>query len=313
MIGSGSKAGQNNAGFTIVELIVIIIVVAILAALTIVSYNLVTQNVREQAVRGDLQKAITALNSFKADNGVYPSVLSQLDFQAGENMSYQYSYKSTDDSFCITASGRGADLFAKNGSRETTSGGCPGHGVGGVAAITNLALNPSIEVDTSGASGYFSSPISRVSGGASGSYSLSTTTNSTTQTQGIIHRITTSAKPDQAYSCSVSVKGASGTVVRVSGRPATAADGYLTENLGGTNVTLSTSWQVVNINFTTPANTGILRLQIVNTAVASGVTIQADAFICVEGSTTYKFADGASPNWAWNGAPNASSSTGPAL
>jgi hypothetical protein len=39
----------------------------------------------------------------------------------------------------------------------------------------------------------------------------------------------------------------------------------------------------------------------------------ATGSIVVAGSKTYNFADGNSPNWVWNGMPNASTSTGPLL
>ncbi len=126
MIGRSLYTRQQHQGFTIVELIVIIIVIAILATITIVSYNAITQNVREQTVTNDLQKAMTAINKFKTETGVYPSVLTQLSsFTPADGITYVYNYTATDDSFCIEADD-GAEVLVhvESGSREPKAGGC---------------------------------------------------------------------------------------------------------------------------------------------------------------------------------------------
>lgn len=302
------------SGFTIVELLVVIIVIAILATLTIVSYSAVTNNAKKQSAKTDAQTAATVLNKYKAEHGAFPADMATLGTVNNVKSTFQYSYNNTTDTFCLTASVTGASAYVTSSNTEAKDGGCPGHGVNGQTPITNLAYNPSSEASNAGVSGYFSSPVSRVSGGAvDRTWSFSTTTNSTTNTQGLIHTVTTSAKQNQAYTCSMSFKGTPGAIISFGGRPATAADGYINENLGAQSVTLSSSWQRLNITFTTPATTGILRVQYRLTVAASGVTIQSDALICTEGSTVYQYADGETANWAWTGTPDASTSTGPAL
>ena len=45
----------------------------------------------------------------------------------------------------------------------------------------------------------------------------------------------------------------------------------------------------------------------------TGATLYVDDVMATSGSTLYEYADGSSPDWAWNGAVNSSTSRGPAL
>lgn len=305
---------KGQGGFTIVELLVVIVVVAILVTLTVVSYAAVTNNARKQAVKTDAQTIAAQLNKYKADKGSYPTDLAAVQSSAPAITSkFQYTYDSKTATYCVTASVEGASAYVKSGGVEAKDGACPGHGVNGSDPITNLASNPSAEVSVSGVSGYYSATPGRTYGGAvSGDYTFSTTTNSTTQNQGLIHTVTTSAKPNQVYTCAISLKG-SGSTVAFSGRVSTAADVYIMEGLGAKSVSLTSSWQRVSITFTTPATTGVLRVQYRLGSALSGITIQSDALICTEGATDHPYADGSTANWIWNGTAHISSSTGPAL
>lgn len=307
------RSRSHRKAFTIVELLIVIVVIGIIVGIVVVSYGAVTRNARQQATKTDAQTIASQLNKYKADKGSYPDTLGEITTPAGVNSTFQYSYDATAGSYCITASTQGASAYVKSGSIEAKEGGCPGHGVNGEAAITNLASNPSAEASTAGVSGYNGSPITRVSGGAvSGGYIFSTTTNSASSAQGIIHTITTSAKPNQEYTCSISIKGSGGAVI-FSGRPATASSAYISENLGTKVLTVTSSWQRVSSTFTTPATTGILRIQVRYQTAGSGMTIQTDAILCVEGGRDYTFADGSSAHWLWTGSEHLSSSYGPAL
>jgi hypothetical protein len=48
-------------------------------------------------------------------------------------------------------------------------------------------------------------------------------------------------------------------------------------------------------------------------AWTSGDRVDFDGMMLTEGTVTPTYADGSSPNWDWNGTPNNSTSTGPAL
>jgi hypothetical protein len=64
---------------------------------------------------------------------------------------------------------------------------------------------------------------------------------------------------------------------------------------------------------TVPAGTDGLGINpgVVTAANCSTGTLGVDAVMIVAGSASANYADGSSPNWAWNGTINNSTSTGP--
>jgi prepilin-type N-terminal cleavage/methylation domain-containing protein len=81
MVLSNIKPRNNERGFTIVELLIVIVVIAILATITIVAYSGITSranNTKAQAQAASVQKVAEAFN---ADNGRYPASLAE--FTAG--------------------------------------------------------------------------------------------------------------------------------------------------------------------------------------------------------------------------------------
>ncbi len=65
-------AKNNNKGFTIVELLIVIVVIAILAAITIVAYNGIQQRGRDSARYAAAKAIVKAIELYKVDKGVYP-------------------------------------------------------------------------------------------------------------------------------------------------------------------------------------------------------------------------------------------------
>jgi prepilin-type N-terminal cleavage/methylation domain-containing protein len=63
---------QRNAGFTIVELLIVIVVIGILAAITIVAYNGVQARARNVDRQADVNAIVKALALYYVDNGNYP-------------------------------------------------------------------------------------------------------------------------------------------------------------------------------------------------------------------------------------------------
>ena len=61
---------KKEAGFTIVELIVVIAVIGILAAITIVSYSAVQSNSKDSVVQTELSNFASKANVSKAETGV---------------------------------------------------------------------------------------------------------------------------------------------------------------------------------------------------------------------------------------------------
>lgn len=67
---------KQQAGFTIVELLIVIVVIGILAAITIVAYNGVQGKARDTQRISDLKSITKALEIYKINNGNYPAPVS---------------------------------------------------------------------------------------------------------------------------------------------------------------------------------------------------------------------------------------------
>jgi len=67
--------GRNSirAGFTIVELLIVIVVIAILAAIVIVAYNGIQGRARDSSRVQDMKTIVKALEIYKTNNGSYPA------------------------------------------------------------------------------------------------------------------------------------------------------------------------------------------------------------------------------------------------
>ena len=65
-------AKQKPAGFTIVELLIVIVVIAILAAITIVAFNGIQQRARDTKRLNDITTMNKQLELFYVDKGYYP-------------------------------------------------------------------------------------------------------------------------------------------------------------------------------------------------------------------------------------------------
>ncbi len=103
---------RRRAGFTIVELLIVIVVIAILAAITIVAFNGIQDNARASSVQNDLASAKKKLLLYKADNDVFPNnsiKLIDAGIRAGRTAydvstnNFYYCYNLTTDQFAIGA------------------------------------------------------------------------------------------------------------------------------------------------------------------------------------------------------------------
>lgn len=63
---------KPQAGFTIVELLIVIVVIAILAAITIVAYNGIQSRARDTQRLNEMRRLKIAVESYFIDNGSYP-------------------------------------------------------------------------------------------------------------------------------------------------------------------------------------------------------------------------------------------------
>lgn len=63
-----------NAGFTLLELLVVISIIGLLIALGVTSYSTVQKNGRDAKRRSDMKAVQSGLEQYKAANGSYPDV-----------------------------------------------------------------------------------------------------------------------------------------------------------------------------------------------------------------------------------------------
>ena len=76
MIGKVRRAGA--AGFTLLELMIVISIIIILAAITLPQYQKTVMHTREAVLKDDLRKMRTLIDQFAADKGRLPQSLDEL-------------------------------------------------------------------------------------------------------------------------------------------------------------------------------------------------------------------------------------------
>jgi type II secretion system protein G len=101
------KIRNNNKGFTIVELLIVIVVIGILAALVITTFTGIQQRARDTERQTDINAVRGHLEAFYANNGYYPTVaeltpgnLPGLDAEALVAPRAEVSVRATGLSYC---------------------------------------------------------------------------------------------------------------------------------------------------------------------------------------------------------------------
>ena len=69
------KAGYQQHGFTIVELLVVIVVIGVLAAITVVSYTGISQKAIVAMLQSDLGNSAQKLKLYRVEHDAYPATL----------------------------------------------------------------------------------------------------------------------------------------------------------------------------------------------------------------------------------------------
>lgn len=314
---------RRDAGFTIVELLIVVVVIAILAAITIVSYNGISNRAKASAASSAAEQAAKKVMTYAAINSdQLPATLADAGVTDG-GASYQYRVDNTTNpkTFCVTATSNNISYFISNTTATPATGACAGHGVNGVAAITNLATNPSVEssdlywspnwgTDATGTSSRFAN------GGWSnhGYYRMTWASNPSVNWGGVAHTYAIPVESGKTYRLSASVRTSSSQLMRVYLRPnnySTVGDVIVPNTSTTANTWLRVSHSVVMPVGTTYATIRVDRLG--SGSWLSGDVLDVGAVLFVQGDADYGYADGNSPGWIWNGTPNNSTSTGPTL
>ena len=313
---------QKQKGFTIVELLIVVVVIAILAAITIVAYNGIQNRAKASAAQSATSQAgkkITTYAVLNADQ--YPTqanFVTATGLQASGNTSYQYNVSADLKSFCVTVTTSGLSYFSSNQNITPTSGACAGHGVNGVAAITNLVPNPSFEGGTTGWT--VSSNISLSHQTTGGLYGNSYYRGTRTSGAAIgMYTAKFNIDANETYTARLSARYVAGQQAFLRFQwfdSAGVSIGSNTDTVGSISSNVN-SWQTLTYTYAAPANATSSRLDIVLTTTggaAAGDVLDLDGVMVVKGSTTGGYADGNTSGWVWNDTANAntaSSSTGP--
>ena len=339
---------KSQRAFTIVELLIVVVIIAILAAITIVAYTGIQTRARAASASSALAQAQKKLELYKVDNSAYPTTanLSLAGITNSSDTTYQYTSDGT--TYCITATNVTISYYLNSTTTLTpTSGGCPGHGQGGVAAITNLASDPRATKlsATNGTAGWnnqrwagsgSSANYSLITGASDGPNGITTYARKTwtvigtgTGALGFDHTQASSvndsaidttgipASPNTAYTISSYLRSsqdwASVAQLCVWWRD---SGGSLISKVYSPKVTLpANTWVRLSYTYTSPVNTTSLGIvSDVNGLVPpTGEILDGTGLMITQGPTLYTYGDGSSANWVWNGTANASTSTGPAL
>jgi prepilin-type N-terminal cleavage/methylation domain-containing protein len=299
----------KQTGFTIVELLIVIVVIGILAAITIVAYNGIQTRARIAALGTDLSGANKLLAFHYADVGSYPATLAETNNNQGIKASSgtTYQYTTTGSTYCLTATNGTLSYKVSDTATTPAQGGCAGHGVGGVAPITNLALNPSFESNTTSAGTANGATLTRQAASAIiGTYGVRISAPANSINDSGISLPTGNVTSGTTYTFSASVRSLIATSYRISIQGSFGT--------GNSPVTAFAAGEVKRLSATvTATGSGKPAVYVLRSNGTIVTDFDVDGVMQTEGSNLYNYADGTTPDWVWNSTIHNSTSTGPSV
>ena len=312
---TSASSPRITRGFTIVELLIVIVVIAILAAISIVAYRGIQDRANSSAASAKLTQAAKQVQLYYAEHATYPTSLSLLT-DLPNTQDYGYTTNADNSTYCLTATVSNKSYYLNTTTHTTpTPGGCPGHGQGGVVAVTNYIRNPDLVSISQTALNYAANATRTASGGVLTARVTSLISPATTTNGVSIYGLTDTGS---FYSAKYRVRGVNGAV----GKTSWAVLHGGGQRAASANYILTSDWQEVNVLAQSAATSTSTHLYIyfgqasAGWAVNDAIEITQPTIQRVSAAgqpAPVGFYSGSSPNWVWNGTPDSSTSTGPAL
>lgn len=299
--------GQKQAGFTIIELLIVIVVIAILAAISLVAYNGIQERAKTSALQSDITQAVKKLEVYKlSQNGgeQYPPSLEAAGIKTTGTNQLQYVYTRASNTYCLRGLNGTTSYYMYNTSASPQAGTC---------SIINYTLNPQL-------------------GANNANYTTQTPTGNTwsrvtglgPNNEAVFRVATTNSGQVRINIALANINTGPGEQFNVSF--------WLHSSLALSNVSIEcgfgigwyafpidavvTGWRRYNAVVTVPSgSTSLQACQLLTSPVVnvpSGAVFMVTKVQATTGPTLYDFADGTTPGWSWGSTPNNSTSFGPA-